>query len=101
MESKTFIIECPCCGERLEIDRHSGKITKRWPKPEISAGEDIMQAALRKMEEEKARLDSYFASAGSNMKDREKELADLFEKEKKKIAESGDISRPENPFDLD
>ena len=60
-----------------------------------------MQAAMKKMAEEKARLDSYFASADSNLKDREKELADLFEKEKKKIAESGDVSRPENPFDLD
>lgn len=101
MREETFIVECPCCGERLEIERRTGKVVKRWPKPEAGADDDIMQAALKKMEDDKARLDSYFASAGTEMKAREKELEELFEKGKKKIEESGDVSKPDMPFDLD
>ncbi|MBO4556535.1 MAG: hypothetical protein J5706_07220 [Elusimicrobiales bacterium] len=98
---KSFIIECPCCGERLEIDRESGKVIKRWPKPEIAEGSDIFAEGMKKLEEEKARLDSYFDGAGEMLKNKEKELDSLFEKEKKRIEESGDFSRPDSPFDLD
>ncbi|MBP5286506.1 MAG: hypothetical protein J6Z08_01245 [Elusimicrobiales bacterium] len=101
MREETFIIECPCCGERLEIERRTGRIVKRWPKPDTAADGDIMQAALKKMEDDKARLDSYFATAGTEMETRERKLSELFEKEKKKIEESGDFSKPETPFDLD
>lgn len=97
----TFMIECPCCGERLEIERSSGKIIKRWPKPEISDEEDFLQSGLKKLEDEKARLSSYFDDAGDILKEREKNLASAFEKEKKNVEESEDFSRPENPFDLD
>ena len=97
----SFIVECPCCGERLELDRKTCKILRRWPRPEIKEGEDAFQSELKRMEEEKARLESVFDEAGKNLKAREDRLAAAFEQQKKKIIETGDLSRPESPFDLD
>lgn len=101
MAEDSFIISCPCCGERLEIERRTGKIIKRWAKPEESADKDIMQAGLDKLEADKARLEAYFSSAGQSMQEHEAKLAKLFDEEKERIEKSGDTSKPQIPFDLD
>lgn len=98
---ETIYVECPCCGERIEIDKKSGKIIKHFTKPEVKDGVDPMQAALEKIKQDKNRLNDYFLSAGQTLKDKEKKLAEQFENEKKRIQESGDNSRPVNPMDLD
>ena len=45
----------------------------------------IQDRQMKKLEEEKARLDSYFDGAGEMLKNKEKELDSLFEKEKKRL----------------
>lgn len=99
--SETFIIDCPCCKTQIEVDKNTGKVLKHWEKKQLKPGADPMQEALKKMQEDKSRLDAYFNGAGKSMEDKKKELMDKFEKEKKKIEESGDTSRPPSPFDLD
>jgi hypothetical protein len=101
MSEGTFLIDCPCCKARIEVDRKTGKVLRHWEKPLVKEGGDLMAEAMKKMKEDKERLDSYFNSAGRSMEEKKKELEEKFRKEKKRIEESGDTSRPENPFDLD
>ncbi|MDO8806271.1 MAG: hypothetical protein Q7R35_17785 [Elusimicrobiota bacterium] len=101
MSDGTFIVDCPCCKIRIEVDKKTGKVLRHWEKPEAKEGVDPMQEAFKKMKDDKSRLDSYFSNAGKSMEDKKKELDEKFEKEKKRIKDSGDTSRPETPWDLD
>lgn len=101
MSDGTFLVDCPCCKARIEVDRKSGKALRTWDKPVVKEGGDPMQEAFKKMKEDKSRLDNYFTNAGKSLEDKKKELEEKFEKEKKRIKDSGDTSRPENPWDLD
>ena len=101
MSEGTYLIDCPCCKARIEVDKKTGKVLRQWVKPEVKEGADPMQEAFKKMKEDKSRLDSYFTNAGRSLEDKKKELDEKFEKEKKRVKDSGDTSRPENPWDLD
>jgi len=101
MSEGTFLVDCPCCKVRIEVDRKNGKVLRHWEKPEVKEGADPMQEAIKKMKADKSRLDDYFSNAGKTMEGKKKELLDKFEKEKKRIEDSGDTSRPINPMDLD
>lgn len=101
MSEGTFLVDCPCCKARIEVDRRTGKVLRHWDKPKVKEGGDLMTEALKKIQEDKSRLDSYFNNAGKSLEDKKKELEEKFEKEKKRIEESGDTSRPINPMDLD
>ncbi|MBI4351057.1 MAG: hypothetical protein HY550_06425 [Elusimicrobia bacterium] len=101
MSEGTFLIDCPCCKARVEVDKKTGKVLRHWEKPVVKEGGDPMREAFKKMKEDKSRLDSYFSNAGRSLEDKKKELDEKFEKEKKRIKDSGDNSRPETPWDLD
>jgi len=101
MSDGTLLIDCPVCKCRIEVDRRTGKVLRHWDKPVIKEGADPMKEAFKKMKEDKSRLDSYFTNAGKSLEDKKKELDEKFEKEKKRIKDSGDTSKPENPWDLD
>ncbi|MBI5744838.1 MAG: hypothetical protein HY952_09850 [Elusimicrobia bacterium] len=101
MSDGTFLVECPCCKARIEVDRRTGKVLKHWDKPQVKEGGDLMQEAMKKMQADKNRLDAYFSNAGKSMEEKKKELEEKLEKEKKRIEESGDTSKPPSPFDLD
>jgi hypothetical protein len=101
MSEGTFLIDCPCCKARVEVDKKTGKVLRHWEKPVVKEGADPMQEAFKKMKADKSRLDDYFSNAGKSLEDKKKELEDKFQKEKKRIEESGDTSKPETPFDLD
>ena len=101
MSDGTYLVDCPCCKTRIEVDKKTGKVLRNWAKPVIKEGLDPMQEAFKKMKEDKSRLDSYFTNAGKSLEDKKKDLEEQFEKEKKRIKDSGDTSRPINPMDLD
>jgi enoyl reductase-like protein len=101
MSEGTFLIDCPCCKARIEVDRKTGKVVKHWEKPKVKEGGDLMAESLKKLQADKARLDDYFNNAGRSMEEKKKELEAQFEKEKKRIEDSGDTSKPINPMDLD
>ncbi|MCX5783204.1 MAG: hypothetical protein NTW04_02010 [Elusimicrobia bacterium] len=98
---ETFYIDCPHCKTRLEVEKKSGRVIKSWEHIEKKDGADPMAEALKKMKEDKSRLEKYFSGAGDEMAHRKKELQDKFEAEKKRIHDSGDTERPLNPMDLD
>jgi len=101
MSEGTFLIDCPICKGRIEVDKKTGRVLRHWEKPGTKADGDPMKDAFKKMKEDKSRLDSYFTNAGKSLEDKKKELEEKFEKEKKRIKDSGDTSRPINPMDLD
>lgn len=101
MSEGTFLVDCPCCKARIEVDRKTGKVVKHWEKPKVKEGGDLMAESLKKIQADKSRLDDYFKNAGKAMEDKKKELEAQFEKEKKRIEDSGDTSKPINPMDLD
>jgi len=101
MPDETFLVDCPCCTARIEVDKKNGKVLRTWEKPAVKEGSDPMQEAFKKMKEDKSRLDSYFSGAGKSLQDKKRELDERFEKEKKRVEDSGDTSRPLNPMDLD
>jgi len=98
---ETIFVDCPHCHTRLEIEKKTGKVVKTWAKLEKKEGADVVGEALKKMKEDKARLDKYFSGAPDSMKQHKKELLDKFEQEKKRIHETGDVEKPINPMDLD
>ncbi len=98
---ETFLVDCPVCEARIEVEKRTGKIVSHWEKPKIKKGEDPFKSAINKMAEEKEKLDKYFSGARGEIDSRKKELLDKFEKEKKRVRESGDDSKPINPMDLD
>lgn len=101
MSDGTYLVDCPCCKTRIEVDKKTGKVLRHWDKPVVKPGGDLIQEAFKKMKADKSRLDDYFSGAGKSLEDKKKELDEKFEKEKKRIKDSGDTSRPENPWDLD
>lgn len=101
MPEETFLIDCPICKARIEVEKRTGRVVRHWEKPEIREGADPIKEALKKMKEDKDKLNGYFSTAKDSMESKKKELLEKFDKEKKKIQESGDTSRPINPMDLD
>lgn len=98
--SETFLVDCPKCGLRIEIDKKTGKIVKHYEKPDIKTTDPIKEM-MEKMKSEKEKLNNYFDSAQDGLKERQKDLEKKFKENKKKIEESNDKSRPINPLDLD
>lgn len=98
---ETFLIDCPVCGARIEVEKRNGKIVAHWEKPKTKEGVDPFSEALKKMGKEKEKLNKYFSRARTEMDEKKKGLLDKFEKEKRRIEESGDDSKPMNPMDLD
>lgn len=101
MDEPTFLIDCPVCKARIEVEKKTGRVVRHWEKPEVKEGGDQMRDALKKIRDDKSRLDDYFSRAQGEMERKKKELLENFEKEKKRIRDSGDTSRPINPMDLD
>jgi uncharacterized protein YecE (DUF72 family) len=101
MSSETIFVDCPGCGCRMEVERATGKVIKHWAKMEKKEGVDPFAESLKKMKEEKDRLDKYFSQAPSSLQKHKQELLDQFEQEKKKVNEGGPVERPINPLDLD
>jgi len=97
----TIFVDCPHCGQRLEVERKTGKVVKTWAKVEKKAGVDLVAETLKKRQEERAQLDKYFSGAQSDMKKHKEELLKKFDEEKKRINDEGDFERPINPMDLD
>jgi len=95
----SFIIECPQCGVRLEIDKKTGKIINKFPKPDIGGSKDPLMDMIKKTKENKEKLDDYFARSKEDMDKKKKELEKHFEETKKKAKD--DPTKPINPMDLD
>jgi len=99
--SETIFVDCPHCGQRLEVEKNTGKIVKTWAKVEKKEGVDLVAETLRKRKEERAQLDKYFSGAPDSLKKHKEELLKKFDAEKKRIHDEKDYDKPVNPMDLD
>lgn len=101
---ETIYVDCPCCGARLEARRQDGKVIKHWAKPidkNKVKGIDPIKAAQERLKAEKERLSAYMAGAGEMLERQKRETLEKFEREKRRVIEEGDTSRPPSPFDND
>jgi predicted nuclease with TOPRIM domain len=101
MNEESFLIDCPMCKARIEVEKKTGKVLRHWEKPVTKEGSDQMKDALEKIKTDKSKLEDYFSKAQGDMEKKKRELLDTFEKEAKRIKDSGDNSKPLNPMDLD
>ncbi|MFO1053044.1 MAG: hypothetical protein U1F36_12590 [Planctomycetota bacterium] len=86
-------VDCPCCGQSLEIDTRTGKARRHAGK---DAGLDDLVAKQRK---ESQRLDDLFHGAKSAERERDSEFDRLLEDAKEKS--KNDKDKPRSPFDLE
>lgn len=94
----TFIVECPDCGLRIEVDKKTGKIVNKYPKPQLRSSDPFLDM-LKKTNDKKRELDEYFSKAPEELKKRKEELDKKFEENKNKAKD--DPNPPINPMDLD
>ena len=101
--SKTVYVTCPHCDAFLEVNIANGKVVRSFEADkDADKNEDKLQAALKKMKSQDATREERFESTKKEMNDKKDKLAQLFDEERKKIKEEGDIKPPEHRlFDLD
>ncbi len=96
-----FEVTCPCCKSILFINRTSGKIMEvREPLPEDTTGDKITDA-FKKAKKQKAILEEKFKGFKEKEEQKKKSLDELFKKTVKKAKDSGEIEKPESPFEFD
>jgi hypothetical protein len=99
---KTFYVDCPFCDGMMEIDAESGKMLKKWgPSEKLAADQDKMQAALRKLENDKKRRATILDDTRNRIASDKRKAESLFEQQVKKIKKEGIAEKPQNPFDRD
>ena len=85
MEEETYLIDCPICKARIEVEKKTGKVLRHWEKPAVKEGGGQMREALEKIKSDKSRLDDYFSKAQGELEQKKKELSEKFEKEKEEF----------------
>ncbi|MEO0478658.1 MAG: hypothetical protein AAF196_04180 [Planctomycetota bacterium] len=84
--------DCPCCGERLEIDTRSGKVRRLRPEAEL---DDL----LARQKSESTRLDDAFEQARSEQSKQEQSFDEMLNDAAEKAKD--DPNPPKRPFDLE
>jgi hypothetical protein len=101
--AKTMYASCPFCDGMMEIDAETGDVINKWSASEKhqNAG-DRMQAALKKLEDDKKRRATLFDQTKGEIEGQKKKLESAFEKEVKRLKKEGLGDKPPvRPFDLD
>ena len=98
----TIKVECPCCKTVLVVDRHKGTVLEhRKPILEESTG-DRFEDAFLKVKKSKEAVEQKFAEAQRKERERKDKLESLFEKELKRVKESGEeVTKPHRDIDLE
>ncbi len=90
---KRLEVKCPCCGERLEIDRDSGRILQRLGKEDKPAD---LGKAVQRTAERRSETQSSFDAALEAERHRKEELDALFRKAARTATDSPS-SPPSDP----
>ncbi|MCX7719414.1 MAG: hypothetical protein N2111_13575 [Candidatus Sumerlaeaceae bacterium] len=97
----THNIKCPCCNTILVVDRRTGKIVEeRRPILDQSTG-DRFEDAAKKVRERASLAEDKFRQMQKERQSRSAKLDALFKDSMQRVKESGDDSKPVNPFDMD
>lgn len=96
-----YQVKCPCCSTILVIERRTGKlIEERRPILEQSTG-DRYQDALKKVKERGSIAEEKFRKFKEERSTKMAKLDSLFKDTIKKVQESGEEIKPNNPLDMD
>jgi len=98
---KTFYVNCPHCKTFMEVDSATGKIIRSFAAQDKSENEDRLLSALNKIKESDSEREKKFEASKKEAKDKKSKLSELFDKERKRVQEEGDIKPDIRPFDLD
>lgn len=98
---KPIIVQCPCCGTELDIDRRTGQIVRTGPKPGEEEGLARFDSVVKDVQRKSAAPSSAFDNVTRSLKSREGKLDDVFKDAFDKVREQDDGSRPPNPLDWD
>ena len=98
-DNKTFEIPCPCCGAKLTVDAHLGKVIDHEAPPKQSNAPDLSDVSLL-LEKERARREAIFQQSTEDQKTQSELLERKFEESLKK-AKDQPVTRPVRDFDLD
>ena len=94
-----LVVDCPCCGARLDVDPQLGKIIAHEKPPKKAASVDLDRAAeLLKAEE--ARRDALFNQSAEDMKTHAQLLDRKFAAALEKTKDQPDV-KPIRDIDLD
>jgi hypothetical protein len=97
----TYQITCPCCNTILIIERRTGKLLEeRRPILEQSTG-DRYQDAVKKVKERGSVAEEKFRKFQEERNTKMDRLNSLFKDTVKRVEESGEEVRPDNPLDRD
>jgi hypothetical protein len=99
--ARTVYVNCPFCKGMLEVNTENGKVVRRFEPKEIPADSDLLSEGLKAVKGGEATRDQMFREAQEKEKHKLERLERAFKEKKKEVVESGDISRPESPFDLE
>jgi hypothetical protein len=99
--AKTIYVNCSFCHGLMEVDVETGEVVQKWSPQERASGEDKMEAALKKLEQDKKRRVSLFDEKKGELDDQKKKIEDAFRKEVDRVKKEGVKDAPPRPFDLD
>lgn len=100
MSDITVVVECPCCGASLKIDKQLGKIVHHEAKVSSRSKTLDLDQAGALLREQAARREAIFAQSSEAVKTKSQLLERKFEEGLKKTKDQP-ITRPARDFDLD
>jgi len=99
--ARTVYVNCPFCRGMLEVNVENGKVVRRFEPKEIPDGGDLLSEGLKAVRGGEAARERMFQDAREKEKHKLDRIERAFREKKKEVEESGDIGRPESPFDLE
>lgn len=97
----TVYVTCPFCKGMLEVNTENGKVVRRFEPKEVPEGGDRLAEGLKAVREGEAQRERMFLDAREKEQHKLERLERAFREKKKEVEESGDVSRPQSPFDFE
>ncbi len=102
MKKQTIYVNCPHCNAFMEIVSSNGKIVRSHEaKEKLPDNQDTLTAELNKIKSGQTERDESFKKSQQDTAGLHNKLDALFDEEKKRVKETGDITPEIRPFDLD
>lgn len=102
VKKQTIYVNCPHCNAFMEIVSSNGKIVRSHePKEEPTDNQDTLTAELNRIKSGQTEREESFKKSKEDTAGLNNKLDALFQKEKKRVKETGDITPEIRPFDLD
>lgn len=99
--ARTVYVQCPFCNGMLEVNAENGKVVRRFEAKETPEGSDALEEGLKAVRAGESMREQMFREAQEKEKHKLERMERAFRERKREVEESGDVGRPESPFDLE